>query len=120
MLDLSRRLILPLVSVSNTVCICVSIFSPQRVYDPVSRSVVHLMRLPAEHGLGEDLSFLGPPVPDAQAVAIAQGLMDPVTRTMFPEVSLRDPQRYHVRRIDPRCMAAGERWCSACLHGRSV
>jgi hypothetical protein len=55
----------------------------QRVFDPITRTVVHLTPLPAEHGLGDDLSFLGAPVPDSEACAIADGLMDPVTRQMF-------------------------------------
>jgi hypothetical protein len=53
------------------------------VFDPITRTVVHLTPLPAEHGLGDDLSFLGAPVPDSEACAIADGLMDPVTRQMF-------------------------------------
>ncbi|XP_008794055.2 exonuclease 1 [Phoenix dactylifera] len=56
-------------------------FQHQRVYDPVKEDIVHLSNV--SHGLGEDLDFLGPWLPQNVAKGIAQGDLDPLTKMPF-------------------------------------
>lgn len=64
------------------------VFSHQRVFDPVKRELVHLRELEAEFKCilekEEDLLFLGPPLEAHIAQAIAEGRVDPITKTDFP------------------------------------
>ena len=71
----------------------------------MTRTVVHLTPLPADHGLGDDLSFLGAAVPDTEACAIADGLMDPVTRQMFSLEEL-DPAAAQQKQQQQQCSSS--------------
>lgn len=59
-------------------------FRHQRVFDPATKKLVPLTPIPAEH-LAQDpaMKFLGPIIPHEDAQAIAEGDMDPITRTIF-------------------------------------
>ncbi|XP_045825675.1 exonuclease 1 isoform X1 [Trifolium pratense] len=56
-------------------------FQYQRVYDPVSESIVHLANIPED--VGDELDFLGPPLPKDIAQGIAEGDLDPITKMPF-------------------------------------
>ena len=59
-------------------------FCHQQVFDPARRAAVPLTPLPEGLAWADVESFLGPPVPDAIACAIADGQMDPITREYYP------------------------------------
>ncbi|XP_073225593.1 exonuclease 1 isoform X2 [Cicer arietinum] len=56
-------------------------FQYQRVYDPVSDNIVHLSNIPDD--IGDELDFLGPPLPKNIAQGIAEGDLDPITKLPF-------------------------------------
>ncbi|KAL2343232.1 hypothetical protein Fmac_004517 [Flemingia macrophylla] len=56
-------------------------FQYQRVYDPISENIVHLSDIPDD--IGDELDFLGPPLPKDIAQGIAKGDLDPITKMPF-------------------------------------
>ncbi|XP_024627669.1 exonuclease 1 isoform X2 [Medicago truncatula] len=56
-------------------------FQYQRVYDPVSENIVHLANIPED--IGDELDFLGPPLPKDIGQGIAEGDLDPITKMPF-------------------------------------
>ncbi|CAL5214246.1 unnamed protein product [Lathyrus oleraceus] len=56
-------------------------FQHQRVYDPTSENIVHLSDIPED--IGDELDFLGPPLPKDIAQGIAEGDLDPITKMPF-------------------------------------
>ncbi|CAK8578633.1 unnamed protein product [Lathyrus sativus] len=56
-------------------------FQHQRVYDPVSENIVHLFDI--HEDIGDELDFLGPPLPKDIAQGIAEGDLDPITKMPF-------------------------------------
>ncbi|GAB2299048.1 hypothetical protein Dimus_033122 [Dionaea muscipula] len=56
-------------------------FHHQRVYDPNVGDTVNLLDLP--DNIEEDLEFLGPAMPQLVAKAIAEGMVDPITKQPF-------------------------------------
>ncbi|TKY60094.1 Exonuclease 1 [Spatholobus suberectus] len=56
-------------------------FQYQRVYDPISENIVHLSNIPDD--IGDELDFLGPPMPKDIAQRIAKGDFDPITKMPF-------------------------------------
>jgi len=61
-------------------------FQHQRVYDPVSKTVVPLQPFPAQID-GDSLDFIGPPIDPVDAVLICTGQVDPLTRVSFEDIS---------------------------------
>ncbi|XP_060676493.1 exonuclease 1 isoform X1 [Ziziphus jujuba] len=53
-------------------------FQHQRVYDPVTKDIVHLSSIP--DNIGDELDFLGPMIPQEIAKGIAEGDLDPFTK----------------------------------------
>ncbi|TYI59454.1 hypothetical protein E1A91_D10G037400v1 [Gossypium mustelinum] len=60
-------------------------FQCQRVYDPITEDIVHLSDI--SDNIGDDLDFLGPPIPQQIAQGIARGDLDPFTQMPFQAVS---------------------------------
>ncbi|RZB96497.1 exonuclease 1-like isoform X1 [Glycine soja] len=56
-------------------------FQYQRVYDPINENIVHLSNIPDD--IGDELDFLGPPMPKDIAQRIAKGDLDPITKMPF-------------------------------------
>ncbi|XP_020204265.1 exonuclease 1 [Cajanus cajan] len=56
-------------------------FQYQRVYDPINENIVHLSNIPDD--IGDELDFLGPPLPKDIAQRIAKGDLDPITKMPF-------------------------------------
>ncbi|XP_027916681.1 exonuclease 1 isoform X2 [Vigna unguiculata] len=56
-------------------------FQYQRVYDPINENIVHLSNIPDD--IGDELDFLGPPIPKDIAQRIAKGDLDPITKMPF-------------------------------------
>ncbi|XP_019444656.1 PREDICTED: exonuclease 1 isoform X6 [Lupinus angustifolius] len=56
-------------------------FQYQRVYDPINEDIVHLSTIPDDSG--DELDFLGPPMPKNIAQGIAKGDLDPFTKMPF-------------------------------------
>ncbi|BAT73569.1 hypothetical protein LR48_Vigan01g038800 [Vigna angularis] len=56
-------------------------FQYQRVYDPINENIVHLSNIPDD--IGDELDFLGPPIPKEIAQRIAKGDLDPITKMPF-------------------------------------
>ncbi|KAK3432852.1 hypothetical protein EUGRSUZ_D00356 [Eucalyptus grandis] len=56
-------------------------FQHQRVYDPISKAIVHLMDI--SNVADDELEYLGPPIPQHVARGIGEGDLDPVTKVPF-------------------------------------
>ncbi|CAL0306483.1 unnamed protein product [Lupinus luteus] len=56
-------------------------FQYQRVYDPINEDIVHLSTIPDDSG--DELDFVGPPMPKNIAQGIAKGDLDPFTKMPF-------------------------------------
>ncbi|KAF0694687.1 Aste57867_14457 [Aphanomyces stellatus] len=62
-------------------------FRHQRVYDPVTQTLVHVTPLPAAL-IGQNTDFLGPVISNELAKGIAEGEIDPITEALFTHTPL--------------------------------
>ncbi|CAK4659946.1 unnamed protein product [Aphanomyces euteiches] len=65
-------------------------FRHQRVYDPITKTLVHVIPL-APSMLDQEMDFLGPLIPNELAKDIAEGIIDPMSHAPFSSHAPKSP-----------------------------